>query len=213
MDIRKDLDEILMKMKKGARKNIKKGLRKGIKVRVGGKNDLEVFYDLMGKTCQRKQVAPNPSDIAFFEIIWQAFEKENDIRIFMACHEGMDISGQLALIFGDVVYFWKSGWSGEYGSHKPNDVLYWAVIKWAKANGYAYIDLVTISPDVSAQIKAQKKLSEDLKDTESSYKLNFGGDLIYFPEASVYFQNPFIRWAYKLTIKFDIGRRLIKNYV
>lgn len=202
VDVTKKIDEILAGMKASKRRNIRKGIRKKITIRQGSKNDLSIFYKLMLKTCQRKGVYPNPNSFYLLQKIWDAFDCKGCIKLFFSCYKGADIAGLITIIYGKVVYIWKVGWSGEHGLFRPNDVLYWEVFKWAKNNGFSYVDLFTINPDASEIIKKGQRLKKELAYSSASFKIDFGGEVFFYPNSYAYFPHFLTRWLYKLSLKY-----------
>ena len=166
----------------------------------------------MLETCKRRNVEPNPGSISSLRTIWKAFNDGKNTKLFFIGYKGIDISSEFAIAFGEILYLWKFGWSGELGTYKPNDVFNWEIIKWAKKNGYSYIDFETISIDTDKHVKDKSVNVGGYNDSSSSFKLKFGGDVLYFPEAYVYFHNQIIRWIYRRIIRSTLGRKVIRMY-
>ncbi len=193
IDLSQDLEDILRNMKKDKRKAIRQGLRRGIRVRAGNESDIPRFFELMKATCERQGVAPNPSDVRFFQALWRTFSPGGHVRLFMAEHEGACIAGAWGICFGDTFRSWKVGWNGKFGHLKPNQVLRWEMIQWAKEQAYAWFDFFGISASAAASPGA--KLSD--LDGISKHKLGYGGSVHRFPPAYAYACNPFLRFGYR----------------
>jgi hypothetical protein len=129
VDLRRNEDELLSRMKRQKRQNIKAGLQAGITVREGTKDGLDVFFDYMLETCKRRGVPPNPPNKNAFDLVWSLFSPTGTIRLFFAEYGGERTTGMVVLPLGDYVTLWKFGWSGRFAEHRPNEVLYWEVIK------------------------------------------------------------------------------------
>lgn len=197
IDLSQDIQDIFQQMKKDKRKEIRQGLRRGIKVRVGSEADIPRFYDLMTATCKRQGVAPNPSDVKFFQELWRVFSPLGYVQLFLAEHEKECIAGAWAICFGNTFRSWKVGWTGEFGRLKPNQVLKWELIKWAKGKGYAYFDFFGISP-LAVTPPESKSIAPAAKiDSISKHKLRYGGKPHFYPPAYEYAYNPFVRFAYR----------------
>ena len=56
IDLEKDVDDLLMQMKKSARRNIKRAREKNILIRKGERHEISDFFLLMSATCKRQGV-------------------------------------------------------------------------------------------------------------------------------------------------------------
>lgn len=213
IDLRKDLDDILKDMKRKKRQSIKSGLRKGVKVREGGEEDLSTFFKFMLETCKRQGVIPNPSNEEFLTTMWHLFSPPGHFRLFISEYKDEDLSGIVAIPFGETVYLWKFGWSGRHENCHPNDVLVWEIFKWSKNHGYSDVDLVTISSESANEAINIRTLSEKTIKTSSFFKLGFGGKVVILPEACVYIYNPVIRLAYRNLMPLINTRPALKNKI
>jgi lipid II:glycine glycyltransferase (peptidoglycan interpeptide bridge formation enzyme) len=184
LDLHKDLNVILGEMRRSTRYNISLGKRKGIIVRQGTEADLHTFYKLLSETSRRKQFSIYPA--RYYEKLWRVFHPYGLVHLFIAELEGEVVSAQLPITFGDTVINKLSAWSGQHGKLGPNEALYWAVIEWAKANGYRYYDLEGIDEDTAREITENKKNSGPLESNVTSFKIGFGGDVSFSPGPYLY---------------------------
>jgi lipid II:glycine glycyltransferase (peptidoglycan interpeptide bridge formation enzyme) len=213
IDLREDLDDILKNMKRQKRQNIKSGLRKGVKVREGGKEDLSTFFKFMLETCKRQGVVPSPSNEEFLNTMRLLFAPSGHFKLFITEFRNEVVSGIIAIPFGKTVYLWKFGWSGRHADCRPNDVLFWEIFKWSKNHGYSNVDLVTISPEAANDAKNIQTRSDKTAQTSSFFKLGFGGDVVFHPDAHVYIYNPIFRWAYKNVMPSINDRPALKKKI
>ena len=193
VDLRPEPSEILARMRTNHRRFVRHGLRQGVSGRLGSRDDLEGFYDLVLATSGRHGFEPYPFD--HFVRLWDLFHPRGLVQLFLSEYRGELVSGQLAVAFGNRVTAKNSGWTGEKGNLGPNYVMEWTTIEWARSNGYRYYDLEGI--DVrAARLKLKgEPLPEELRRTHSCYKLGFG-DVVMFPGPQVTVPNRVLRWCY-----------------
>lgn len=214
LDLNDSLENILGNMRKKTRQHIRKGLREGITVREGKKDDIETFFEFMLFTCQRQGVTPHPPEINFFEDMWQYFGKADHLKLFVAYHEGESLSSLLTIPFGERLSAWKIGWSGKKFRKRPNEVLYWEAIKWAKSSGYRYFDFMGIDPSMAEETEDRGGVNrERTTHGPTFFKLGFGGQRVLLPPACEYVANPLFRFCYhsllRRFIDYPVTRKLI----
>lgn len=192
LDLSLDADELLAQMSAKTRYNIRLGLRHGVSVRQGTDTDFTTFYQLLNATGKRHRFSPESEDYLFQ--LWEHFAAKGHAKLFMAEYKGEVIASKLVIPFGDTVTFKRTGWSGQQGQVKPNEVLHWEVIRWAKAQGYHYIDLEGIERDAAEAILIKKPLPDACKQTPTSFKLGFGGQVVLLPKPQEYLDNSALRW-------------------
>ena len=67
---------------------------------------------------------------------------------------------------------------------------------WAKAHGYHTYDFEGIEIEAAKMVLNNEPLPDSLKQTVTSYKLGFGGQVKLFPQAYDHVYSPFLRWGY-----------------
>jgi len=211
VDLNKDEKDIWNKMKGNKRRNIKTALRMGAMVREGSRDELNIFFRLMLETCKRQNEKPSPSDYAFLTRLWDLFSPLGKIKLFVTECEGNIVSGYVVIAFCNTAYLWKFGWSGDYSNFRPNDILYWQIFMWAKANGYQYADVSGIGKNIAEKLWHGEAINECLAKTYSYFKVGFGGDVLPLSKGFVYFPNPIIRLAYNLLMPYINAKPAIKN--
>jgi len=148
MDITPDEDQLLAEMAPKTRYNIRLAERKGVTVREAtGLDDLKSFYKILMETAERDNFLIR--GYIYFEEMWESLVKKDKAKVFMADYEGRDISGTLAFILGDKVWYSYGASSNEYRNVMPNYLLQWTMIKWAKERGCTLYDFRGVSGDIS----------------------------------------------------------------
>jgi lipid II:glycine glycyltransferase (peptidoglycan interpeptide bridge formation enzyme) len=206
-----DLDVILAQMDREARRNIRYGLRKGITVREGSENDLSAFYHLLKSTSVRQKFQIYPERY-YFEM-WRALAPRGNLKLFLAEYGGDVVSAQLAVPFRDTMINKMSVWSGRHGNLRPNEVLQWNAITWAKSHGYRYFDFEGIDTDTAKALLSKKITVDSIKHSVTSFKLKFGGEVTLFPSSYDYVYNPSLRWVYKNLFPRFKNSRLLRTVV
>jgi lipid II:glycine glycyltransferase (peptidoglycan interpeptide bridge formation enzyme) len=204
IDLRGSEEEIFKRIKRTKRQNINTAIRKGITVRQGDKEDLETFFTFMTETCKRQQVLPSPSNIDFLYTLWDLFSPGGNITLFLAEYEGEVVTCLIVLTLGGTAYLWKFGWSGKHAKLYPNILIYWEIFKWAKAHGFHFADLGTISPGLAQRIWNGDTATEEMSKTYSYMKTCFGGDVVPLSKGFVYIPNVFLRTAYNILMPLII---------
>lgn len=151
-----DLDDILKQMRKKTRQYIRRATQEGITVRVGGRKDLSAFYELMQKTGRRRKFSPRL--YGYYEHEWRTFADNKQAVLLMAFLKGRLLAVRSAYCFGNRAAEFHAGSSGEYTNLRPNYLLVWEAIKWAKAKGCRTYDLWGIPGKVGQAVCEGKDL-------------------------------------------------------
>jgi len=179
LDLNLDQDSLLAQMKARTRYNIHLSTTKGINVREGSVQDLDTFYNLLISTSQRQQFQIYPKQ--FFNSMWETLNPCGHIKLFLSEYEGIVISAQVILLFGDTAVNKMIAWSGQHAKLKPNEALMWYSIIWCKRHGYRYFNLEGIEQDASFAVLNKKPVPATLKFSVTSFKLGFGGRVVTLP--------------------------------
>jgi lipid II:glycine glycyltransferase (peptidoglycan interpeptide bridge formation enzyme) len=87
IDLSKDLDQLLAKMRRTTRYNVRYGQRKGVKVREGEHQDLRTFHQLLLATA-RRQGNFKPLHWEYLQELWRLFSPGGHLKMFLAEYEG-----------------------------------------------------------------------------------------------------------------------------
>ncbi len=201
LDLSKELDILLMDMRRETRREIKLALKSELTVRKGDKQDLDTLFKLMLIVAERRKEEPIPNNIDFFRIIWDYFHPRGYVKLLIVELGGKPISAGIIFTFGNTVRFWKYGWSGDKREMYPNQLLYWELIRWSKNNGFRYFDIVQVDPYVTEYLGRGLPVIDKLKSRRlygpTLYKIGFGGRVVRFSGPWFRFQNPMIRYFYR----------------
>lgn len=220
LDLNRSEDDLLAAMKIRTRYNVRLALRKGIVVRQGTESDIPAFHRLLLATGGRQGFSPHPEE--YFLRVWRVLGSRGHAKLFLADYEGETLSALFLIAFGPSVYAWRAAWSGRHGSRRPNEAVQWGAIRWARSQGYQHYDFEGIdprlardlaereadgrgAPDERKEAKPIPRSGDDLpvtanKETVATFKLGFGGRIVFSPGAYEYVPNPLLRWGYQTLI-------------
>ncbi len=196
LDVSRPPDEIMATMASKTRYNIRLSARRSVVVRDGDVDDLDTYYELLRSTADRQGFTPFPK--AYFAAMWDTLTPGGHLRLSLAEVDGRAVSGQLAVIFGDTVVNKLSVWSGEAGSHRPNEALQWATIRWAHEHGRRYYDLEGMDLPAARAVIRGEPLPSSAGQTVTSFKLGFGGDVVLRPEVRMCIRSTSLRWGFAM---------------
>src|SRR5262249_5035627 len=154
-DLRPSEDAILAAMMTTWRQNIRAGGRKGVSTRLAsGESDLDSFYQLLVETGQRDRFYVYPKSLfrdmlRHYSPAAAARDVTAQMALFLAEHEGVPIAAATVAVLGrwaSNLQSWSAG-APEQRRLRPNYLLQWECMRWAKAHMADYYDWRTI-PDV-----------------------------------------------------------------
>jgi lipid II:glycine glycyltransferase (peptidoglycan interpeptide bridge formation enzyme) len=180
VDLDRDSDQIFAAMRTNMRRNVRRAVKSGVVVRVGTRADIAVLHGLVRATARRQRFAPYPE--RYYESMWDLFSPTGHAHLLVAERDGTPISAVLLIAFRDTALYKIGGWSGDAREARPNALMHWTAIEWAKDAGHRWYDLEGIDLDAARAVAGGGDLPEDV-DGVSRFKLGFGGDVTIFPGA------------------------------
>jgi peptidoglycan pentaglycine glycine transferase (the first glycine) len=185
VDLGPDTDELLRRMRRSTRANVRRAQRRGLTAREGSERDLDTFFELLALATQRKRFTTFADDRV--RDMWRALRADDHARIFLVEADGEPVSAQLAIAYGDTLYSHLMAWSGRHGDRKPNELLDWTALTWAKDRGYRYYDFEGIVADDERRPAKDPHVSD--------YKRGFGLEVVAMPATYERLTNPALRWC------------------
>ena len=135
-----DVDAHLKALHGTTRRNVRIAEREGVEIRIGdGESSLtDTFYGLHVETRRRLGVPVQPR--RFFRLLWREMIVRDLGFVLVAFHRDVPVAAAVFLSFnGRLVY--KYGASAASGLQvRPNNLLFWHVIRWAVEHGYRTLD-------------------------------------------------------------------------
>jgi peptidoglycan pentaglycine glycine transferase (the first glycine) len=212
VDLRRDEEAIFATMRKKTRQHIRKGIREGVTVVEGDEDDLGTVYRLHVATAERKGLSPVYPE-RYFVKLWKAFRPTGSARIFLAKCQGDVLSALFVVAFGDTAYTMAVTWSGHHSDRRPNELLHWSALRWAKQNDYSFWDFSSIDSSAAAAVLDGRSLPDDVQQSTTFFKLGFGGDVVLFPSTYERVFNPFLRSAYRAIVPRLFRSRTLQRQV
>ncbi|KAA3620018.1 MAG: GNAT family N-acetyltransferase [Calditrichaeota bacterium] len=140
-DITDDLDSIFSKIHGSSRRAIRKAEKAGITVRTAEhETDLRAFFELHLKIRKDKYRLLAQS-YKFLQNIWKNFIEPGEGALMLAESDGQIIGGVFYLKWKNNLYYKFNASAPEAQNIRPNDLLMWEGIKYAKKNSATFLDL------------------------------------------------------------------------
>ncbi len=201
VDLTRDLDAILARMKPKWRYNIRLAERKGVTVREGNASDLPKFYDLLKITSARDGFAIHTFD--YYRAAWELLTARDHARLYIAEYSGETIAAIFVSAFADEAIYLYGASANAHRETMPNHALHWHAMQWAKARGCSHYDLWGVGATAEANVgangrRSQKRSGGDGSPSSSGlyqFKQGFGGQVVEYAGA---YDVVFSRWKFAL---------------
>lgn len=139
LDLTQDEESLLQAMKQKTRYNIRLAGRKGVTVRKGGRENLDLLFELYAETAARDAFIIRP--LAYYQDAWGAFINANLAHPFIAEVEGEAVAAIILFSFGERTWYMYGASRDLHRKKMPNHLLQWEAMSWAKANNYRIYDM------------------------------------------------------------------------
>lgn len=134
IDLGEGLNEIWNGFHSSIRKNIRKAENDGIVIEESGLEGLEFIYEsVYERYSQQKEHMTYSKD--YLINIFEKFYPDN-FKVIVAKIDGEMIGGSINICFNKEVSVWIGGFKSTRADVKPNELLFWEMMKWARDNGY-----------------------------------------------------------------------------
>jgi peptidoglycan pentaglycine glycine transferase (the first glycine) len=185
IDLTPDTDTILANMHKTTRYNIRYSARRGVVVREGSAADLDTWYRMLEFTAKRvgKQAGFSIRSREYYQQEWNALAPHGYFKFFLATYEDEVLAARMPAAFGNKAATFHSGSFDAHRKLKPNELLMWESIKWAKAQGCTTYDVWGIPDEIGAHLHLGQPLPEEQTGGlwgVYHFKRGFGGDVVYY---------------------------------
>jgi len=184
-------------MKPKWRYNISLAGKKGVQVKECGIREIDVFFNLLTETAKRDGIGVH--NIEYYKTLFEMCSLKNknlDIRMYIAEHEGEEIAANMVLFYGKTATYLYGASSNNKRNLMAPYALQWKAVQDAKQMGCNVYDLFGIPP------------FEDPDHPMSGlyrFKTGFGGDIIHRPGSWDY---PYRKLIY---IIFNIAEAMRKK--
>jgi lipid II:glycine glycyltransferase (peptidoglycan interpeptide bridge formation enzyme) len=169
LDLRKSTDEILSQMKSKWRYNIRLGNKK-VAVKKCGHERLDEFYLLLKETAKRDKISLHSH--SYYETLLSDSDESNDVRLYLAEHEGATIAGIVTLFRKKEAVYLYGASSSQHRNLMAPYALQWQAILDAKEAGCETYDFFGIAPDDNPRHPMHGLYF---------FKTGFGGSIVHRP--------------------------------
>ncbi|MDP9372588.1 MAG: GNAT family N-acetyltransferase, partial [Chloroflexota bacterium] len=134
-----DPEEVRRRFSKMHQRNIRKAEGTALEIRRGNaRADLETFYRLHLLTRRRLGVPIQPR--RFFRLLADCLLAEDRGFVLSAHLDGAPIAAAVFLTAGGTMVYKYGASDQRYWEHRPNNLLFWAAIRWGCEAGYRTFD-------------------------------------------------------------------------
>lgn len=204
IDLTADLETLGNQLNGKTRYNIGLAGRRGVTVRHGSGGDVQDFYRLLQETSRRSGFPIH--SLGYYQALWTTLERAGMVRILLAVHEQRPLAAAMIFLAGRRAYYLYGASSAEHRNLKPNDLLQWECIKYAKSQGCISYDLWGIPDAVGEALEQglEPELNGSGKENGQArtmwgvynFKRGFGGRVIRYAGAYDYVYSRPRYWLY-----------------
>ncbi|MCK9302050.1 MAG: peptidoglycan bridge formation glycyltransferase FemA/FemB family protein [Bacteroidales bacterium] len=148
LDLNKNQEEILARMKPKTRYNIKLSQKWGIEVKSVGIKGLDVWYNLYTETAIRNGLFLN--NINYFRSVFtskmECPDDEVNVQLLIAYYDKMPLAAMFLVMSAHRATYLYGASSSQYRNMMPTYALQWAAIKMAKCSNCNEYDMFGIAP-------------------------------------------------------------------
>ena len=189
LDLMRNEDELLAKMKQKTRYNIRLAGRKDITVRPGTPDDFKLIAEMYQTTAARDGFAVRP--VEYYLDAWQTLYRANLAQPLLAEFEGQPLAAVIIVRYGKRAIYMYGASTNRERKRMPNYLLQWEAIRWAKAQGCDVYDFWG-APD--------NFVEEDPLWGVWRFKEGFRGQVVQHIGAWDFVARPFWYWIYTVII-------------
>jgi lipid II:glycine glycyltransferase (peptidoglycan interpeptide bridge formation enzyme) len=151
VDISRPADAIWAGFHSNTRNRIRLAQKQGVEVRVARGDEMATFLSLFDETTTRHGMRKADTDAMRLSV--RHFGERDAMRLYLASHEGVDISGIIVFVgSGWATYLWGASSAADAARKaNPNQLLHWTAMQWGKERGCHTYDLYGI-PDYDEEV-------------------------------------------------------------
>jgi lipid II:glycine glycyltransferase (peptidoglycan interpeptide bridge formation enzyme) len=144
VDLHKDQDLVLSRMKAKTRYNIRLAAKKGVRVRAGDVADMELWKKLYRETSRRNGIVHH--DPRFFQALFAGKGSDSSVRLLVAEKGDIPLAAMFLSISADRATYLYGASSGENRHLMASYALQWEVMRLAIQMGCTSYDLFGVAP-------------------------------------------------------------------
>lgn len=192
-------EQVMANFHRTTRYNVKLAERRGVEIKVGGREDIPVFYKLMVETGKRDGFVVR--NIDYFYKIYDCLGPKYQ-RLFLAYYNGVPLAGSIGTLYGSKCLYLYGGSTDQYRQLKAPALIQWAMIRWAIENKCRYYDLMGVPGNIEDESNPLYGLYK--------FKRGFGGDLWEFVGEFDMVYKPFWNWCFNAA---EHSRKSLRRFV
>ncbi len=157
LDLRPAEDQLLAAMKPKTRYNIRLAQKRGVRVELGTREEMPLFYEMYAETSERDHFLIRP--FSYYRDAWGGFlapdgamaqdrtfapdrgTAQGRAQMLLARLGDETIAGLYLMVFGTRAWYFYGASRTAHRDAMPNHLLQWQAIRWAKAHGCTVYDL------------------------------------------------------------------------
>ena len=161
VDVRPELQTLWRALHESSKRAIRKAQRCGVTVRTAsGEDELRIFHTMHVKLRKYKYgLLAQP--YAFFASIWRQFVQKGNGQLLLAICQDRIVGGVMLLDWQHATYYKFNASIAEDLGHRPNDLLMWESIKYARQKNAACLDLGLSDWDQEGLIRYKMKVATE----------------------------------------------------
>jgi len=161
VDLQPDPDTLWRSIDESSRRAIRKARADGVTVRIAAsRDDLYAFFRLHLRVRKYKyRLLAQP--FALFEQLWEEFVAHDRGFLMLAEYEGTIIGGVYFLGWGDTIYYKFNASDVDQLKHRPNDLVIWESMCYARERGYSQLDFGLSDWDQEGLVRYKRKFATD----------------------------------------------------
>jgi len=132
-------DELLASFHPKWRYNIRLAEKKGVEIRLGTREDLPAFYEVLQETCRRDGFSVRA--LSYYYDLWDIVLQAGLGGLFLGSVGDELICGAITLAMGRQAWYVYGASSNRLRNTMPNHLLQWEMMQWARQRGCAVYDM------------------------------------------------------------------------
>jgi glycosyltransferase involved in cell wall biosynthesis/lipid II:glycine glycyltransferase (peptidoglycan interpeptide bridge formation enzyme) len=210
LDLGRDEDELRAGLQKRLQRWTRRWPTRGVRVRRGTQDDVAFLARLHAASAQHHGFEPIPLD--YLTNLYQRLAPAGHAELFVGEIEGKPVAARLFTGCGGVLKERLVGMDRDSVAGKLSvpAAIEWEAIRWAKANGYRWVDFGGIGDTAVSTLEDERSDSSTLTSSEA-FKASFGGTPFRYPTPVEIISSPVVRVAYDLSQRWPVGRRLAER--
>lgn len=155
-------EDIFKRFKSKTKRNIKKAVASGLTVTFSEqKKDLKIFMEQNYETRRKHGIPPQPD--SFFENLYKNLITKGLGSVVVVWQNELPVSSSVILFHDDTMYYKYGASDLNLLNLRPNDLLFWELMKWSKDKGFKKLNLGKTDIDAEGLIRFKTSLGATSK--------------------------------------------------